>query len=120
MEPFLVLPFAGGIGAASRAIADNQRVNNASPLSYRYSFASRSHFVLPDWTVTATPGPKPAARLIGPGDQAENQEEEDQDDLELESDEDPTKLRSARTLVAPEDGSTAARGGDGTINPPFP
>lgn len=119
MEPFPVLPFAGGTGAASRATADNQPVNNKSPLSYRCSFASRSHFVLPDWTVTATAVPKPAARLIGPGDQAENQEEE-QDDLELDSDDDPTKLRSAHAQPRPEDGSTAARGGDGTINPPFP
>ena len=75
--------------------------------------------MLPDWTVTATAVPKPAARLIGPGDQAENQEEE-QDDLELDSDDDPTKLRSAHAQPRPEDGSTAARGGDGTINPPFP
>ena len=45
---------------------------------------------------------------------------EDQDDLELENDEDTTKLRSARARPGAEDGSTAARGEDGTINPPFP
>ena len=73
----------------------------------------------PGWAVTATAAPKPATRLIGPADQAENEAEE-QDDPELESDEDPTKLRSAHAQSGPEDGSTAARGGDGTINPPFP
>jgi len=65
----------------------------------------------------ATP---PTPRLVGPGEQSENQQEEDANDLELEIDEDPSKLRSARTRPGLEDGSTAARGGDGTINPPFP
>ena len=58
-------------------------------------------------------------QLGGPGEQSEN-EEEDADDLELESDEDPSKLRIARTQPGTEEGSTAARGDDGTINPPFP
>ncbi|GAB3734345.1 hypothetical protein GCM10027594_15880 [Hymenobacter agri] len=57
--------------------------------------------------------------LIGPGEQTENQEQ-DEEDLELESDEDHTKLRPGRTRPGTEDGSPAARGGDGTINPPFP
>lgn len=63
--------------------------------------------------------PPPVLRLVGPGDQAENAEQ-DEDDLELESDEDHTKLRPGRTRPGAEDGSPAARGDDGTINPPFP
>lgn len=74
------------------------------------------HFL--GWTITATAAPGPAPRFVGPGEQQENQQEEDADDLELESDEDPSKLRGTRPGA---DGSTTpARGGDGTINPPFP
>ena len=49
----------------------------------------------------------------------ENQEE-GEDDLELESDEDQSKLRIARACPGTEEGSPAAWGDDGTINPPFP
>ena len=71
------------------------------------------------WHISTTAPWQPVLQLIGPNDQAENAEE-DEEDLELESDEDPTKLRWARALPGPEEGGTAARGGDGTINPPFP
>ena len=70
--------------------------------------------------MTMTAPVRPATRLIGPGEESENQEE-DQDDLELENDEDHNKLRVASTRPGAEEGSpAAARGGDGTINPPFP
>ena len=69
--------------------------------------------------MTTTAAARPTLQLIGPGEQSEN-EEEDEDDLELESDEDHSKLRIAGALPGTEEGSPAARGGDGTINPPFP
>ena len=73
----------------------------------------------PRWVTTATGAQCFAFRLVGPGDESENKEE-DEDDLELESDEDHRKLRIARARPGTEDGSPAARGDDGTINPPFP
>ena len=71
------------------------------------------------WASTTTVAARPPLQLIGPGEQSEN-EEEDEDDLELESDEDHSKLRIAGALPGTEEGSPAARGDDGTINPPFP
>ena len=66
---------------------------------------------------------RPALQLTGPGEKPENQQEDDDndDDLGLENDEDHTKLRVAGARPGAEDGSpSTARGGDGTINPPFP
>lgn len=71
------------------------------------------------WAVTTAAAARGAQHLVGPDDQDENQDE-DESDLELESDEDHSKLRVARPPLGAEEDIAAARGGEGTINPPFP
>jgi len=115
MEPFLVLPFRGGTGLASRAAAGVSQANSALLVAYTRPVVA----IRPSWVVTITTSFRPTLRLVGPGEQTENQEE-DEDDLELETDEDQSKLRIASARPGTEEGSTAARGGSGTINPPFP
>ena len=61
-----------------------------------------------------------AALFTAPKDQPENADE-DERDLEPESDEKQVQLPEVDARPGADDGSSsAARGGDGTINPPFP
>ena len=114
MQPFLGLPFPGGTAFASRAAAGTLQANSALLVAY-----TRPVFAMPpSWAVTTTISFYPTLRLVGPGEQMENQEE-GEDDLELESDE-QSKLRIARACPGTEEGSPAAWSDVGTINPPFP
>ena len=114
MEPCLILPFYDS-RLTHCVVSDSWTAGGALLRGYSGSNVATP----PRWAVTIAALLWPIMWLIGPNDQSEN-EEENQDDLELENDEDTTKLRSARARPGAEDGSTAARGEDGTINPPFP
>lgn len=118
MKPHLVLPVSG-TGGPPRwpAIGTTAPASSALLIIYAHPAATEARFLPPNGTMP--PPPRPTPQLVGPGEQSEN-EEEDADDLELENDEDHSKLRVARTPPGTEEGSTAARGNDGTINPPFP
>lgn len=118
MKPFLVLPFSGGGSFKWTTGAIDQIISALPPASTALA-AAKVRFLRPAWAVTLTAAHRPTLHLVGPGEQSENQEE-DENDLELESDEDHSKLRMARTRPGAEDGSPAAKGDDGTINPPFP
>jgi hypothetical protein len=119
MKPVLVLPFLANYDSVAWFIPRLERADDAS-LRYTRPVPASNSIPRTIWLMTTTAALPATTRLVGPGEQSENQKEEDADDLELESDEDPSKLRSARTRPGSEDGSTSARGGDGTINPPFP
>ena len=119
MKPYLVLSVSG-TGGPPRwpAIGTIAPASSTLLILYAHLAATKARSLPPNGT---TPPPlHPTRQSVGPGEQSENQEEEDADDLELESDEDHSKLRVARTPPGTEEGSTAARGDDGTINPPFP
>ena len=72
------------------------------------------------WTATSMAHHPLTVLLAAPKGQSENADDDD-DDLELESDEEQSQLPATGTRPGAEEGSpAAARGGDGTINPPFP
>ncbi|GAA4038444.1 hypothetical protein GCM10022409_24910 [Hymenobacter glaciei] len=118
MGSFLVSPIPSN-SCASYNASGIDFISKALRPVYPGLAATSGILAAPSWTTTTPPYCRPALQLIGPGEQSEN-EEEDADDLELENDEDHSKLRLARAQPTAEDGSTAARGDDGTINPPFP
>ena len=119
MKLFLVLPVSG---TANRnwVVPGAQPAHNAPAVALpKGSAVASAYFPFPVWAVSLTVACCPRLQLVGPGEQTENQEE-DADDLELEGDEDPNKLRIGGAQPGTEEGSTPARDGDGTINPPFP
>ena len=119
MEPFLVLPFPGTRlsywSAHGACLVGSGRLSTCVSPSSDLTTASYP----PGWVATASAPFHLFYQLSGPGEQAENQEE-DADDLELESDEDHSKLRTTGPLPGAEEEGAAAHGSDGTINPPFP
>ncbi|MET4074144.1 hypothetical protein [Hymenobacter sp. UYCo722] len=119
MKPFPVLPAPGISCLVSWPAYGAEPISRSPLIVYACPAAAGPRFRPPGWATTAAASFHAPLLLVGPGEQTENQEE-DEDDLELESDEDQSKLRIASTRPGTEEGSTAARGGDGTINPPVP
>lgn len=71
------------------------------------------------WAATST-AQQPTALFAAPKDQSENADA-DESDPELESAEEQSQLPNVNDRPGAEEGSpSAARGDDGTINPPFP
>ena len=118
MRPFLILTLFDA-GCAEGLASGAWPVSSVALLVYACPTAAGGCFYPPNWAVTITAPFCYTLRLVGPGDQSENQEE-DEDDLELESDEDHSKLHIARSPSGTEDGRPAARGDDGTYQPAFP